>query len=113
MSTIRNALLTAISAAALVVLFPQAATGQSTRRIVVTPYAGVFVPSTQPSNIRTDAGTSLNSAPAARVVSLNASYWFNDRTGMEFGAAAMSDTVSRRPVRLNAGLRLRDGRLPR
>ena len=66
------------------------------RRIVVTPWAGAFVPATRigelaidDGSVTTTMGLKQRMAPA---VGLNASYWFNSLAGIEVGGAfAFSD----------------------
>ena len=69
---------------------------QSERRIVLTPYAGVFVPSTRVAQIRSDVGGIDHvigiKQQSALALGANASYWFSNRTGVEIGGAwAFSD----------------------
>jgi hypothetical protein len=71
---------------------------QQTRRIVVTPYAGVFMPSAKVAELKAD----LVGMPAAMgirqqsslAMGVGASYWFNDFAGLELGGAwAFSDAI--------------------
>jgi hypothetical protein len=71
---------------------------QQVRRIVVTPYAGVFMPSAKVAELR-----SINAGLPAAIgirqqsslaMGMGASYWFNDFAGLELGGAwAFSDAV--------------------
>lgn len=69
---------------------------QAERRFVVTPYAGVFVPATRIAQVRSDIGgiehvTGIRQQ-SALALGANASYWFDNRTGLELGGAwAFSD----------------------
>lgn len=72
------------------------ANAQSERRIVLTPYAGVFVPATRVAQIRSDMGGIDHvigiKQQSALAVGANVSYWFSNRTGLEVGGAwAFSD----------------------
>jgi hypothetical protein len=78
-------------------LMAASADAQATRRIVVTPYAGVFVPATRVAELKaTLAG--VQSAIGIRqqnalALGANASYWFNGFAGVELGGAwAFSDS---------------------
>ena len=81
---------------------------QIANRIVVTPYAGVFMPSSRIAELKSDMG-GIRSAIGIRqqnslALGLNASYWFNGFAGVELGGAwafsdaraslALSDQVS-------------------
>ena len=69
---------------------------QGVNRIVVTPYAGVFMPSSRIAELKSDMG-GITSAIGIRqqnslALGLNASYWFNGFAGVELGGAwAFSD----------------------
>lgn len=69
---------------------------QEMRRIVVTPYAGVFAPSSRVAELKSDMG-GITSAIGIRqqnslALGMNASYWFNGFAGVEVGGAwAFSD----------------------
>lgn len=73
------------------------ADAQEMRRIVVTPYAGVFVPATRIAEIKSEVG-GIRSVMGIRqqnalALGLNASYWFNGFAGVELGGAwAFSDS---------------------
>jgi hypothetical protein len=69
---------------------------QAERRIVVTPYAGVFVPATRVAHIRSDIGGIDHvigiRQQSALALGANVSYWFSNLTGLELGGAwAFSD----------------------
>jgi hypothetical protein len=66
------------------------------RRIVVTPYAGAFVPSARIAEFKAQVGGIQSSLGIRQQSSLalgvSASYWFNDMAGFELGGAwAFSD----------------------
>jgi len=95
--TLTRSTLLAAAGASLVFLVPVSTHGQASHRIVVTPYAGYFVPATKLAHL--DGGTvnpglgiRQQNAPA---VGLNASLWFNNRAGVEIGGLyAFSDAKS-------------------
>ena len=94
MKTSRSLLLA--TAAVVGLLGARAADAQANRRIVVTPYAGVFVPNTKVAQFRSEAGGTDHVVgirqQSALALGANASYWFNNVTGMEVGGAwAFSD----------------------
>jgi hypothetical protein len=69
---------------------------QQTRRIVVTPYAGMYVPSARVAELKTDVGGLPRlmgiQQQTSLAMGLGASYWFNDFAGFELGGAwAFSD----------------------
>ena len=71
---------------------------QQSRRIVVTPYAGMFLPSAKVAEIRTDVGGVPRvmgiRQQSALAMGVGASYWFNDFAGLEVGGAwAFSEVV--------------------
>ena len=75
---------------------PTVAGGQTTRRLVITPYAGVFAPTTSLAKVGAAiGGESANltlKQKSAFALGANASYWFTERTAVELGAAyAFSD----------------------
>lgn len=82
-----------------VVSLSAARTGQAqqpNRRIVVTPYAGVFVPGAKVAQFRSSAGGTDHVVgirqQSALALGANASYWFSKLTGIEVGGAwAFSD----------------------
>lgn len=72
------------------------ATAQETQRIVVTPYAGVFIPSSSVAEVPLDIGGRLGLAgieqQAGLATGITASYSFNNFAGIELsGAWAFSD----------------------
>ena len=78
----------------------RAADAQTNRRIVVTPYAGVFVPATKVAQFRSEAGGTDHVVgirqQSALALGANASYWFSNLTGVEVGGAwAFSDARPR------------------
>lgn len=79
-----------------VLIAPTVASAQTVKRIVITPYAGVYTPTTNLAEVGAAAGgasASLNlKQKTALALGANASFWFTDRTAVEFGAAyAYSD----------------------
>jgi hypothetical protein len=78
-------------------LMAASANAQTTRRFVVTPYAGVFVPATRVAELKPGL-VGVQSAIGIRqqnalALGANASYWFNGFAGVELGGAwAFSDT---------------------
>lgn len=97
MTGIRSPLVTAAAGLAIVALLPGRLDSQGTRRIVVTPYAGVFVPASKLAHLQ---GGSANPGLGIRqqnalALGVNASYWFTDRAGVEVGGVyAFSDAKS-------------------
>jgi hypothetical protein len=90
-----RALFTGIAFGAMLVA-PTVASGQTVKRIVITPYAGVYAPTTNLAEVGAAAGgasASLNlKQKTALALGANASFWFTDRTALEVGAAyAYSD----------------------
>src|SRR5512139_2881951 len=85
-----------LATAALCLVGARPANAQNQRRIVVTPFAGVFVPATKVAQIRSGVGgtdhvTGIRQQ-SALALGANASYWFNNLTGVEVGGAwAFSD----------------------
>lgn len=77
-------------------LLTESGNAQATRRIVFTPYAGVFAPSSRVAELKSDMG-GVTSAIGIRqqnslALGMNASYWFNGFAGVELGGAwAFSD----------------------
>ena len=76
------------------------ADAQANRRIVVTPYAGVFVPTTKVAQFRSGVGGTDHVVgirqQSALALGANASYWFNNLTGVEVGGVwAFSDATPR------------------
>lgn len=77
-------------------LLTRSGDAQEMRRIVVTPYAGVFAPSSRIAELKSDMG-GITSAIGIRqqnslALGMNASYWFNGFAGVEVGGAwAFSD----------------------
>jgi len=81
-----------------VILFAARAGAQQSRRIVVTPYAGMFMPSDKLAELRADVSGLPRVMGMRQQSSLamgaGASYWFNDFAGVELGGAwAFSDVV--------------------
>jgi hypothetical protein len=78
-------------------LVAASADAQGMRRIVVTPYAGVFVPASRVAELK-PALPGVQSAIGIRqqnalALGANASYWFNGFAGVELGGAwAFSNT---------------------
>ena len=75
---------------------PIVASAQTVKRVVLTPYAGVYAPTTNLAEVGAAAGgtsASLNlKQKTALALGANASFWFTDRTAVEVGAAyAYSD----------------------
>ena len=73
-----------------------AANAQPARRLIVTPYAGVYTPTTSLARVGAAGGgasASLNlKQKTAAALGGNVSYWFTERTAVEVGAAyAFSD----------------------
>lgn len=94
MKLLRSLLLT--TGLASLTLDPMSGGAQQTRRIVVTPYAGVYVPSARVAELRADVGGMPTLMGIQQQTSLamgvGASYWFNDFAGFELGGAwAFSD----------------------
>ena len=91
----RRTLLLAAAAASLVVVRVGEAQ-RSDHRIVVTPYAGFFVPGSKVAQIRSGVG-GIDHVVGIRqqnalALGANASYWFSNLTGIEVGGAwAFSD----------------------
>lgn len=81
-----------------VVLFVSKAEAQHVRRIVVTPYAGVFMPSAKVAELKAN-NAALPATLGIRhqsslAMGVGASYWFNDFAGLELGGAwAFSDAI--------------------
>lgn len=87
-------------ATAAVFGLPGTADAQAQRRIVVTPYAGVFVPTTKVAQFRSQLGGTDHVVgirqQSALALGANASYWFSNLTGVEVGGAwAFSDARPR------------------
>lgn len=83
---------------ALACTLPTVLPGQTGHRIVVTPYAGAFVPTGKLArfghNAPSNAGLGLQQRNGL-ALGANASYWFTDRTGIEVGGMyAFSDAKS-------------------
>jgi hypothetical protein len=77
-------------------LLAASADAQEGRRIVVTPYAGVFVPASRVAEVKSAAGGDQSAIGIrqqnALALGLNASYSFNGFAGLELGGAwAFSD----------------------
>ncbi len=77
---------------------PTTLPAQNGRRIVITPYAGAFVPTGKLArfghNAPANAGLGLRQQNGL-ALGANASYWFTDRTGIEIGGLyAFSDAKS-------------------
>lgn len=75
---------------------PVVAGGQTTRKLVITPYAGVFAPTTRLAELAAAGGGVRVHAnlkqKAAFALGGNASYWLSERTAIEVGGAyAFSD----------------------
>jgi hypothetical protein len=80
-------LLLAAAGFGFAVLSPRISTSQETRRIVVTPYAGFFMPVAKIGKLEggsTNPGLGV-AQQNALALGMNASYWFNNRTGIEVG----------------------------
>lgn len=95
MKATRSVLIAASILASLGMLAPDTSVAQD-RRIVVTPYAGAFVPAAKVAEVKSVAGglTSVLGIQqqSALALGVNASYWFNDLAGIEVGGAwAFSD----------------------
>lgn len=93
MKRIRSLLLTAGLAS---LALPATDVPAQTRRIVVTPYAGVYVPSAKVAEMKADVGGMPRlmgiQQQTSLAMGLGASYWFNDFAGVELGGAwALSD----------------------
>ena len=84
----------ALAAGALLVA--STAGAQPARRLIITPYAGVYTPTTSLAKVGVAAGEASASLDlkhkTALALGANASYWFTERTAVEIGAAyAFSD----------------------
>ena len=84
-----------IAAGALLVA-PSLGGAQTVRKVVLTPYAGVFAPTTNLAEFGAAGGgasASINlKQKTALALGANASFWFTERTAVELGAAyAFSD----------------------
>ncbi len=95
MKNTRSVLITASVIASAAMLMPDTSAAQD-RRIVITPWAGAFVPATKVAQVKSVAGgvTSIHGIQqqSALALGLNASYWFTDLAGIEVGGAwAFSD----------------------
>lgn len=89
-----------VAAAVVGLVGARTADAQAQRRIVVTPYAGVFMPTTKVAQFRSDVGGIDHVVgirqQSALALGANASYWFNNLTGVEVGGAwAFSDALPR------------------
>ncbi len=98
MKTTRTVLITASILASVGMLAPDSSAAQD-RRIVVTPYVGVFVPAMKVAEVKSVSGglTSVLGIQQQSALALgaNASYWFNDLAGIEVGGAwAFSDATA-------------------
>lgn len=91
MTTLRFTLLAA-ACGSLIAALP-ATTAAQANRIVVTPYVGAFIPAAEIAHLSGTGNSGLRlTQENAVALGLNASYWFNDRTGVEFGGLyAFSD----------------------
>ena len=83
---------------ALALIAPRTSPAQSTHRIVVTPWAGAYVPANKLArvgdNSSGNAGLGLEQRTGL-ALGANASYWFTDRAGVEVGGLyAFSDARS-------------------
>lgn len=95
MSGTKRSLIIPAAAAALVAA-PVVAGAQTIRKLVITPYAGVFAPTNDLARaVEAGGGTRARldlKQKAALAIGGNASYWLTERTALEVGAAyAFSD----------------------
>jgi hypothetical protein len=84
-------LLHATRVAGLAIIVPGIVGAQIAGSVIVTPYAGLYVPSTEVGAVSASAaGTSVNMKlkhNTGAALGANVSYWFNERFAIEGGAA--------------------------